>query len=76
MISTETMNYNKATNHLYAEMSDIQLYNAAAVLMVKSHRTGKVVRFVFERSVRDREGELLTLIYKGDNGVRLTVFND
>lgn len=76
MISTETMTYNKATNYLYTEMSDIQLYSAVAILMVKSHRTGKVVRFVFERSVRNWEGELLTIIYKGDNGVRLKVFND
>lgn len=76
ILSTRQMSYDKATNTMVVEASCLRIEGYQSVFMVKSHRTGATVRFVHEQTIRDGEGDVMSAVYRGDNGVGLEILND
>ena len=76
VVTTAPMHYDAATRTLSAEHSDLGSPPLANRLLVRSHRTNQVVTFTLVARSVDPEGELQYTLYRGENGLRLKIWND
>ncbi len=88
IVSTSMLDYDRKTKTFYADETTIE-YNMPGrrldfeggrwCIRLRSHKTGIVVKFVHTNKIRDSEGELMAVVFKGTDShsdLSLSILND
>lgn len=78
--TTKQFAYERPTNTFVAEASDLQMRNWPETFMLRSHKTGKIVKVRKDYEAHDeRENELLSVHYRPEgpgHDWKVVVIND
>lgn len=79
-LSTKLFTYDARTTTFTAEASDLGAPGFSAGFLLRSHITGKVVPFEYERTERDAENDILWWEFKSASpkllGAHVVIYND
>jgi hypothetical protein len=88
IVSTSMFDYDRKTKTFYTDASTLEANNRPRPLdleggrwcmRLRSHKTGIVVKFVHTNEIRDSEGELMAVVFKGTDShsdLSLSILND
>lgn len=89
VVSTNMFDYDRKFKTLYTDASTLEANFPSSkrldyedgrwCIRLRSHKTGIVVKFVREQEIRDSEGELMAVNFRGTDSysdLSLQIFND